>query len=145
MSKTFPRRRMAQVWALQVDVAMDDGSFVDRRLAERTLCKGALARYLGEVRSGAVPHVVDRDLDALSVPLVAGLGAYSLAALTRDAVAQYADDRVARLRRQGRDADAARAAVAQELGLLRAMFETAIGRWKVGLTENPVPRTQISD
>ena len=54
MSKTFPRRRMAQVWALQVEVAMDDGSFVDRRLAERTLCKGALAPYLGEVRSGAV-------------------------------------------------------------------------------------------
>jgi integrase len=57
-------------------------------------------------------------------------GAYSLAAITPDLVAEYRDERLA--------ADKSASTVRLELSLLSHLFTIAIKEWRVGLFYNPV-------
>ena len=49
ISKSFQSKKDAQRWARQVEAEIDKGSYTNIALAERTLFKDVIKRYLQEV------------------------------------------------------------------------------------------------
>jgi len=128
-AKTFRTKRDAQDWARQTEDEMVRGLYLRRAGSERTTLGAALDRYLAEVSSTKRPSTRAGE-EKRSQILKAHLGAWSLAAITPERVAQYRDERLA--------AGLAHNSVRLELALLSHLFTTAIREWGLGLTYNPV-------
>ena len=128
-AKTFRTKRDAQDWARRTEDEMVRGVYIDRAGSDRLLLRNALDRYLREVSS------TKRESTAIgeqrkAKALKAGLGNYSLAAITPDLVAKYRDERL--------DAGLSNNTVRLELALLSHLFTIAIKEWRTGLLYNPV-------
>jgi integrase len=127
--KTFRTKRDADDWARRTEDEMVRGVYIDRASADRLLLKQALDRYLREVSSTkreSTAYAEQHKAKALKTKL----GAYSLAAITPDLVAEYRDERLT----AGKSASTVRL----ELSLLSHLFTIAIKEWRVGLFYNPV-------
>ncbi len=127
--KTFRTKRDAEDWARRTEDEMVRGVYIDRAGAERLLLRNALDRYLAEV-SGTKKASTALAEQHKAKALKAALGAYSLAAISPDLVAEYRDQRMA----EGKSASTVRL----ELALLSHLFTIAIKEWRIGLTYNPV-------
>lgn len=97
--------------------------------SDRILLKNALDRYLREVSSTKRESTAYAEQHKAKA-LKAKLGAYSLAAITPDLVAEYRDERL--------EAGKSPSTVRLELSLLSHLFTIAIKEWRVGLFYNPV-------
>ena len=127
--KTFRTKRDAQDWARRTEDEMVRGAYIDRAGSDRLLIRHALDRYLREVSStkrATTAYSEGHKAKALKE----NLGAYSLAAITPDLVAQYRDYRL--------EAGKSDNTVRLELALLSHLFTIAIKEWRVGLFYNPV-------
>lgn len=105
------------------------GVYINRAGAEKLLLEKALDRYLAEVSASkrdSTAYAESHKAKALKKKF----GAYSLAAITPDLVAEYRDERLA----AGKSASTVRL----ELSLLSHLFTIAIKEWRVGLFYNPV-------
>lgn len=127
--KTFRTKRDATDWARRTEDEMVRGVFIDRADSDRLLLKRALDRYLREV--SPTKRVTTSEAERKRAkPLNAGLGNYSLGAITPDLVAEYRDNRL--------DQGKSPSTVRLELALLSHLFTIAIKEWRVGLVYNPV-------
>jgi len=127
--KTFRTKRDAEDWARRTEDDMVRGVFIDRAGSDRLLLKRALDRYLREVSSTKKPSTHSAE-QYKAKALKAKLGAYSLAAITPNLVAEYRDERL--------EAGKSPSTVRLELSLLSHLFTIAIKEWRVGLFYNPV-------
>jgi integrase len=127
--KTFRTKRDAEDWARRTEDDMVRGVYIDRAGSDRLLLKHALDRYLREVSSTKKPSTHSAEKHKAKA-LKASLGAYSLAAITPDLVAEYRDERLG----EGKSPSTVRL----ELSLLSHLFTIAIKEWRVGLFYNPV-------
>lgn len=137
-SKTFPRKRQAEDWARGVEDEMVKGLFIKRSFAERLTISKALDRYLAEVTTAKRPttQVSER---RRAETIRAELGAYSLATLSPEVIAQFRDKRLAGdLRKDGSRVPRANNTVRLELALLGHLYTVAIKEWGIALHQNPV-------
>lgn len=137
-SKTFPRKRQAEDWARGVEDEMVKGLFIKRSPAERLTISKALDRYLAEVTTAKRPttQVSER---RRAETIRAELGAYSLATLSPEVIAQFRDKRLAGdLRKDGSRVPRANNTVRLELALLGHLYTVAIKEWGIALHQNPV-------
>jgi integrase len=127
--KTFRTKRDAEDWARSTEDEMVRGVYINRAGAEKLLLEKALDRYLSEVSSSkreSTAYAESHKAKALKKKF----GAYSLAAITPDLVAEYRNERL----EAGKSANTVRL----ELSLLSHLFTIAIKEWRVGLFDNPV-------
>jgi len=127
--KTFRTKRDAADWARRTEDEMVRGVYINRAGAEKLLLGKALDRYLSEVSSTkreSTAYAESQKAKALKKKF----GAYSLAAITPDLVAEYRDERL--------EAGKSASRVRLELSLLSHLFTIAIKEWRVGLLYNPV-------
>ncbi len=103
--------------------------YIDRAGSDHLMLTHALDRYLPEVSSTKRATTADAEGHKAKA-LKQSLGAYSLAAVTPDLVAQYRDERLA----IGKSNNTVRL----ELALLSHLFTIAIQEWRMGLFYNPV-------
>lgn len=129
ITKTFPRKRDAQDWAIGVESDMRRGSYVRRDPAERMTLSEALDKYLTEVTPTKKPSS-QRTERGHAKRLRDALGKYSLIAITPDIVASYRDERLS----EGKS----RNTVRLHLALLGHLYQTAMREWHIGLWTNPV-------
>ena len=127
--KTFRTKRDAADWARRTEDEMVRGVYINRAGAEKLLLEKALDRYLSEVSSSKRKSTAYAESQKAK-SLKKKFGAYSLAAITPDLVAEYRDERLA----AGKSASTVRL----ELALLSHLFTIAIKEWRVGLFYNPV-------
>lgn len=137
-AKTFPRKRQAEDWARGIEDEMVKGQFIQRSTAERLTISKALDRYLSEVTTTKRPTTQVSERRRAEV-LRGELGAYSLAALSPEVIAQFRDKRLAGdLRKDGTRTPRANNTVRLELALLGHLYTIAIKEWGVALHQNPV-------
>ena len=105
------------------------GVYINRAGAEKLLLEKALDRYLAEVSAGKRDSTASAESHKAKA-LKKKFGAYSLAAITPDLVAEYRDEQLA----AGKSASTVRL----ELSLLSHLFTIAIKEWRMGLFYNPV-------
>ena len=92
--KTFRTKRDAADWARRTEDEMVRGVYINRAGAEKLLLEKALDRYLSEVSASkreSTAYAESHKAKALKKKF----GAYSLAAITPDLVAEYRDERLA--------------------------------------------------
>ena len=128
-SKTFRTKLDATDWARRTEDEMVRGVFIQRAKSERLTLEAALKRYLQDV-SITKSKASQRGEAGTAKRLIEKLGAYSLAAITADIVADYRDKRLA----DGLKSNSVRI----ELALLSHLYTVAIREWRLGLTYNPV-------
>ena len=90
--KTFRTKRDAEDWARSTEDEMVRGVYINRAGAEKLLLEKALDRYLSEVSASkreSTAYAESHKAKALKKKF----GAYSLAAITPDLVAEYRDER----------------------------------------------------
>ena len=127
--KTFRTKRDAEDWARSTEDEMVRGVYINRAGAEKLLLEKALDRYLSEVSASkreSTAYAESHKAKALKKKF----GAYSLAAITPDLVAEYRNERL--------EAGKSASTVRLELSLLSHLFTIAIKEWRVGLFYNPV-------
>lgn len=125
-SKTFATQGEAAKWARSIESQIDARTFQDHTPAERTTLAQAIERYLAEV----TPRKRSRRREAGRLRLLQGVfGEYTLLSLTRQAVAEFRDRRLA----EGR----APATVVKDLNTLTHLLEVARRDWGYALPENP--------
>ena len=137
--KTFRLKRDAEDWARRTEDEMVRGLYIQRAPSERTSVKAAMERYVLEVTPTKRPASQATEVRRAET-LKLHFGAYSLAGITPDLVAQFRDKRLAGDidRKTGKRKLRAANTVRIELALLSHLFSVAISEWKLGLTYNPV-------
>jgi len=91
-TKTFTSKRDAETWARRVEADIERGSFISTSLAERTTFKEVADRFAAEY----APHHYRGEGWRFKLDRLRGrLGAFSLAAITPQLVANYRDERLA--------------------------------------------------
>ncbi|QWD75842.1 hypothetical protein ICV32_08490 [Polynucleobacter sp. MWH-UH24A] len=92
VSKSFKNKEHAQRWARQVETEIDKGSYTNQVLAEKSLFKDVIARYIEEVtlKTRSMREDTYR-LKALARHPIANL---CMTALTPMRVAEYRDERL---------------------------------------------------
>lgn len=129
-TKTFRTKRDAVDWARSTEDEMVRGVYIVRAGAEKLLLEKALDRYLSEVspsKRESTAYAENHKAKALRKKL----GAYSLAAITPDLVAEYRDERLA----TGKSASTVRL----ELSLLSHLFTIASRSGGWGCSTIPWP------
>ncbi len=127
VSKSFQCKEDAQRWARQVEAEIDKGSYTNIALAEKTLFKDVIERYLQEVavRTRSMKEDTYR-LRALARHPIAKL---QMAALTPIKVAEYRDERL-KLVSNG--------AVIRKLSYFSSIINHARREWGINMI-NPIP------
>lgn len=133
--KTFRLKRDAEDWARRVEDEIVRGVYVVRSGAEKTTLNAALKRYLSEISPGKKTGV--RRETVFANALAGELGAYSLAGITADMVADYRDKRLRTVSPRTKK-PLSPSTVRLELALLSHLYSIAIREWGLGLTYNPV-------
>ncbi|KXW58408.1 site-specific integrase [Ferrovum myxofaciens] len=133
-SKSFKTKTAAEVWARNVESAMDKGSFVSTSLAENTTLSEIIVRFLTEF---APYHYRQREDKRESwrfecQHLDIFLGKYSIAALMPQLIAKYRDERLKKV---------SGATVRKELNMLSKVLTVATQEFGIPLPAgNPLPR-----
>jgi integrase len=127
VSKSFQSKEDAQRWARQIEAEIDKGSYTNIALAERTLFKDVIERYIQEVtlKTRSMREDTYR-LKALARHPVAKL---CMTALTPIKVAEYRDERL-KLVSNG--------AVIRELSYFSSIINHARREWGINII-NPIP------
>lgn len=127
VSKSFQSKEDAQRWARQVEAEIDKGSYTNIALAERTLFKDVIERYVQEVtlKTRSMKEDTYR-LRALARHPIASL---SMTALTPIKVAEYRDERLQLV---------SNGAVIRELSYFSSIINHARREWGINMV-NPIP------
>lgn len=127
VSKSFQSKEDAQRWARQIEAEIDKGSYTNIALAERTLFKDVIERYVQEItlKTRSMREDAYR-LRALARHPIANL---RMTALTPIKVAEYRDERL-KLVSNG--------AVIRELSYFSSIINHARREWGITMV-NPVP------
>ena len=127
IARSFQTKQDAERWARQTETEMDKGSFVNLSLAEKTLFKDVIERYIEEVTlqsRGKVEHTYR--LRALARHPIAKL---NMTGLTPIKVAEYRDERLKVM---------APATVIHELAYFSSIINHARREWGINII-NPIP------
>lgn len=126
---TFESRASAEAWARQIESAMDGGTFVSQKEAERTTVSEALERYIHEYIEKSLVHA-DKEITRARRLMNYPFAQKKMAALRGTDLAGY----VAEREKQGRAANT----IDRDLGLLSRMYEVARTNWGMEGLQNPV-------
>jgi integrase len=127
ISKSFQSKEDAQRWARQIESEIDKGSYTNIALAERTLFKDVIERYVQEItlKTRSMREDAYR-LRALARHPIANL---RMTALTPIKVAEYRDERLKLV---------APCSVIRELSYFSSIINHARREWGISMV-NPVP------
>ena len=92
ISKSFQNKQDAERWARQVEADIDKGSYTNVALAERTLLKDVIERYIQEVTLQT--RSMKEDRYRLGAMMRHRIGSLTMIQLTPAKVAQYRDERL---------------------------------------------------
>lgn len=127
--KSFDKRAQAQAWAREAETALQVGSYVDFRRAEKTLLDDRLQAYQEEITPTKKSVRTEK---AAIANLRAGLPHYVMASVTPQVVADYAGNRLEKV-----SSDTVR----RELQILSEVFVTCNALWNIPCI-NPVPEAR---
>jgi integrase len=127
ISKSFLSRQDAERWARQVEADIDRGSYTNVALAERTLLKDIIERYIQEVTLQT--RSMREDRYRLSAMMRRWIGSLTMIQLTPAKVAQYRDERLKIV---------SAGAVIRELAYISSIINHSRREWGINMT-NPVP------
>ena len=139
-TRTFRLKTEAEVWSRSVERDMDKGAFISCAAAENTLFRDLAERfaldfaphhYRGTIWKNKLDRLVDR------------LGAYSIAALTQNRIAEYRDNRLQdsdpRFKNPTKAPKVSGATVKTELDMLSKVLDVASKEFGITLPHgNPV-------
>lgn len=128
ISRSFPKRVLAERWAREKESEIDARTYRDTRLAEKTPIKTLLDRYSSEITPTREPTSHVPEYSRLRT-LAGYFGGYTAAGTASEHVVRYVRRR---LETVGADA------VRKELHLLSDVFDCARAMWGI-LVTNPVP------
>ena len=127
VSKSFQSKEDAQRWARQIETEIDRGSYICIALAERTLFKEIIERYINEVtqksRSGREESYRLRALAR------SWLGEQTMIQLNPEKLAKYRDERLKAI---------SSGAVIRELAAISSIINHSRREWGINMT-NPIP------
>lgn len=128
VSKSFPKKILADQWAREKEAEIDAGRYRDIRIAEKTPLSSLLTRYQNEITPNREPtsHVPEK---SRLKTLRGFFGDYTAAGTMSEHVVAYVRLRLATV---GSDA------IRKELQLLSDMFDCARAMWGIPCN-NPVP------
>ena len=92
ISKSFQNKQDAERWARQIEADIDKGSYTNVVLAERTLLKDVIERYIREVTNQT--RSMKEDHYRLGAMMRHWIGSLTMIQLTSAKVAQYRDERL---------------------------------------------------
>jgi integrase len=127
VSKSFQTKQDAERWARQVEADIDKGSYTNVTLAERTLLKDVIERYIQEVTNQTRSMVEDRY--RLGAMMRHWIGSLTMIQLTPAKVAQYRDERLKKV---------SAGAVIRELAYISSIINHSRREWGINMT-NPMP------
>jgi integrase len=127
ISKSFQNKQDAERWARQVEADIDKGSYTNVALAERTLLKDVIERYIQEVTLQT--RSMKEDRYRLGAMMRHWIGSLTMIQLTPAKVAQYRDERLKKV---------SAGAVIRELAYISSIVNHSRREWGVNMT-NPVP------
>lgn len=127
VAKSFHSKQDAEKWSRQVEIEIDKGSYTNIALAERTLFKDVIERYVQEVTMKTRSMKEDTyRLRALARHPIAKL---RMTALTPIKVAEYRDERLKTV---------STGTVIRELSYLSSIINHARREWGITMV-NPIP------
>lgn len=128
ISKSFPKRVLAERWKRELEAEIDAGRYRDTRLAEKTPLSVLLTRYEKEITPNReiTSHVPEK---SRLKTLTSYFGGYMTAGTTSEHVVAYARYRLE---------DVSSDSVRKELQLLSDVFDCARSMWSIQVI-NPVP------
>lgn len=127
ISKSFQNKQDAERWARQVEADVDKGCYTNVALAERTLLKDVIERYIQEVTNQT--RSMKEDRYRLGAMMRHWIGALTMIQLTPAKVAQYRDERLKKV---------SAGAVIRELAYISSIINHSRREWGINMT-NPVP------
>lgn len=127
VSKSFQTKQDAERWARQVEADIDKGSYTNVALAERTLFKDIIERYIQEVTLQT--RSMKEDRYRLGAMMRHWIGSLTMIQLTPAKVAQYRDERLKKV---------SSGAVIRELAYISSIINHSRREWGINMT-NPVP------
>jgi integrase len=127
ISKSFQTKQDAERWARQVEADIDKGSYTNVALAERTLLKDVIERYIQEVTNQT--RSMKEDRYRLGAMMRHWIGSLTMIQLTPAKVAQYRDERLKKV---------SAGAVIRELAYISSIINHSRREWGINMT-NPVP------
>jgi integrase len=127
ISKSFQTKQDAERWARQVEADIDKGSYTNVALAERTLLKDIIERYIQEVTLQT--RSMKEDRYRLGAMMRHWIGSLTMIQLTPAKVAQYRDERLKKV---------SAGAVIRELAYISSIINHSRREWGINMT-NPVP------
>jgi integrase len=127
ISKSFQNKQDAERWARQVEADIDKGSYTNVALAERTLLKDVIERYIQEVTLQT--RSMKEDRYRLGAMMRHWIGSLTMIQLTPAKVAQYRDERLKKV---------SAGAVIRELAYISSIINHSRREWGINMT-NPVP------
>lgn len=127
ITKSFTAKQDAERWSRQIEAEIDKGSYTNIALAERTLFKDVIERYIQEVTLKT--RSMREDTYRLKALARHPIGKLRMTALTPIKVAQYRDERL-RLVSSG--------AVIRELSYFSSIINHARREWGINMI-NPIP------
>lgn len=127
VAKSFHSKQDAEKWARQLEAEIDKGSYTNIALAERTLFKDVIERYLQEVT--LMTRSMKEDTYRLKALARHPIAKLPMSALTPIKVAEYRDERL-KLVSNG--------AVIRELSYFSSIINHARREWGINMV-NPIP------
>ena len=127
ISKSFQSKQDAERWARQVEADIDKGCYTNIVLAERTLLKDVIERYIQEVTNQT--RSMKEDHYRLGAMMRHWIGSLTMIQLTPIKVAQYRDERLKKV---------SAGAVIRELAYISSIINHSRREWGINMT-NPVP------
>lgn len=127
ISKSFQNKQDAERWARQVEADIDKGSYTNVALAERTLLKDVIERYIQEVTLQT--RSMKEDRYRLGAMMRHWIGSLTMIQLNPAKVAKYRDERLKKV---------SAGAVIRELAYISSIINHSRREWGINMT-NPVP------
>ncbi len=127
ITKSFQNKHDAERWARQVEADIDKGSYTNVVLAERTLLKDVIERYIQEVTNQT--RSMKEDRYRLGAMMRHWIGALTMIQLTPAKVAQYRDERLKKV---------SAGTVIRELAYISSIINHSRREWGINIT-NPIP------
>ncbi|MCU7827788.1 MAG: site-specific integrase [Candidatus Thiodiazotropha sp. (ex Myrtea sp. 'scaly one' KF741663)] len=131
-SKTFSSKKLAQQWARKIESEMEQGVFLDLKLARNTTLSQLMLRYEAEILPDKRSQ---QPIRSLICTLNAEIGHYNLVNLTPRLLSEHRDKRL-----QSVSPETAR----KDLLFLQCLFNTASKEWGINLPlGNPVSKVTL--
>lgn len=126
LNKTFKSKKDAETWALEKELEINTGTFINRTEAEKMYFSYLVDRYIEEVSPSKKGH--QQELPRLK-HIKRTLGDYHVLQIQSKHIANYRDQRS--------NLGKSNSAVLNELSLISQIFDHAIKEWGVPLPNNP--------